>query len=871
MRHIKSITVTAASSTMRAAMAALVIFVGISFSGASQALIKHGVKGNHKHTLVKHGIKAKHQEASGQTLAKKGTENEQEAGVPDSAYQALWFANHAVMIDGVLKIPDNLEASWYHHDALFAPAFHEGSVTPATLGTSLDTVKSIGPFNQGGYTSALLVSAANDSIMFAGSNTGGLWKSTNAGSYWSPMNDTSVLQVSCITQSSFNSNNILYSAGGQVFKSTDGGNTFNPNQTLSFTYALSYSKASGSKVYAGTAAGLDSSADGGSTWGSVAGTTGTINSIVSLSPSGTSKPNPILISKQSDGLYLSPSGISNTFVKLISPAFPSGFSQVYLSQCKNFPNVVYAAFNVGSSETICRTINGGSIWTAVTSPGIATQGGYDLIVSACPFDSSKVLCGGVYLSGSTDGGTHWTGLSGTYHADDHSSASFNSSHYFLIGSDGGVVRHNWDSLLNFTFTILNNNYVTTQFYGGDFASARITCMGGTQDNATWRFRPSLTDQIPYLGGDASFDHVSQQDSNLAYGFSWGPTPTLQRSSNFMAGASWTAISPPLSGGEGYDLNGFYQCNYGDGYQLYLPSSKGVWRTIDSGRDWTRLNTSDMAGIQYLGCTNAANPSIYFSTHVTGSHDHFYRIDNAKTFSPGTPVDLSASMADTADAYGEITVYPTNPSTLFTCITTYANIPHIYKITNANTATPTWTNISGNMPPTLAVNQVQCDPSDSNSLLATTDYGLYYSRDLGAHWSKEYRIPNTSIREMQLRASDRKLFLFTYGRGVWYCSLGTAGMKPVTTFASSTPTPDELQFSMYPNPATEKLIVDPQQALSSSAQLSIYSIDGRMISESAWSPIGGDKQEVNIGSLPSGVYFLQIRDGNRIAKSKFIKM
>jgi hypothetical protein len=128
------------------------------------------------------------------------------------------------------------------------------------------------------------------------------------------------------------------------------------------------------------------------------------------------------------------------------------------------------------------------------------------------------------------------------------------------------------------------------------------------------------------------------------------------------------------------------------------------------------------------------------------------------------------------------------------------------------------------------------------------------------------MPNMPILQMQLRASDRKLFLYTAGHGVWYCSLGGSGGIVQRASVTPTLTAPQLQFSLYPNPATEKLTIDPQQTLSSSARIAIYSSDGRMISESAWNPTG----EVNIHSLPSGVYFLQIQDGNTVAKKKFVK-
>ena len=440
----------------------------------------------------------------------------------------------------------------------------------------------------------------------------------------------------------------------------------------------------------------------------------------------------------------------------------------------------------------------------------------------------------------------------------------------------------WDSIAYYNIAC-NNNYATTQFYGGGFSTSANweTCVGGTQDNGSFGIKNYNGTTNPIYGGDDGPDYISQQNSNLAYVTSWfGGTNIIGRTTSFMSSSpSFTFPTGQPGSYESFNLPPPYQINYADGNQLYFATHAGLWRTTDEGTDWTRLNQTgdDIAGIQHVGCTNATNPSVYFASYVS-PNAHFYRITNAQTFTPGTPTDLSASipLAVQGASFGEISQTPSGgiSTTLFMCTTNYSSIPHIYKVTNANGNSPTWTDITGDIHtnyPKLAVNEVQADPLNSNNIFAATDYGLYYTTNGGTNWSKETRIPNTWITEMQLRASDRKLFLFTYGRGVWYCSLASIGGIVQQASVEPTPATPQLQFSLYPNPATQKLTVNPQQELSSSARIAIYSSDGRMISESAWNPTGGQGQEVNISSLPSGAYFLQITDGNLIAKNKFVKM
>ena len=878
---------TLKTTLVTAALGALVIVAGTSFSDASLSLTKHGVKEERKHAA--HKLAVKHSKAPSQILAKYEAEKE---GGGHPMKDSLWFLQHEDPATGT--IPTGLYTTWYNSDRARTYSGRDGMLSTGI--SPIDTVASLGPNPPGdvfiqGRTRALLVSSASNSILFAGAIAGGLWKSTNAGSNWTPVNDTAAcLNVSCITQSPFNSNIIYYGTGEAVswnpgadgvFKSTDGGTTFqqlSATTNMGLSWAIEHDKTDNNTVYCGTVYnGLQRTTDGGTTWNMATGTAGNVCDIVTF-PSGGLGDN-VLIAKYNDGLYMATNGKTGSFTRISSAAFPAdgNYKLMKLAYCKNFPNVVYAVFDSTNDwwgspiSHFCKSSDGGVTWTARTVPSFVTPGDWALMLGVDPLDSNKLIVGGWASDGySTDGGSTWNAHN--YAPDVHAVASFNSgSHEFLIGHDAGVYHQNWDTL-NGAGWNLDHNYVTTQLSEGDFASYGRRCAGGSAslDDGVWRISPSDSGGFYLFAADGCLTCISQQAS-IGY-VSTNDGAGVVRKSNFWTSGYPQATITPNTGQGGASWFPLYWGNHADGTQLYYLTDSGVWRTTDAGNNWIQLNSpAAIAGILKVGVTNATNPTVYFDGHNTDGSRHFYRIDNAATFTPGTPVDLSASLPGGNDYFGEISVYPPKPSTLFIGITSYTSGPRAYKVMNANTATPTWVNISGNLPSYVAANQVQADPDDTASLLAATDFGLYFSGDMGAHWYKDYRIPNVGVKQMQLRASDRKLFLFTYGRGIWYTSLKTPTFKRTTTTAPSTETTDGLQFSLYPNPATEKLTVSPEQALSSSARITIYSSDGRMISESAWNPTGGEGQEVNISSLPSGAYFLQITDGNRIAKNKFVKM
>jgi len=67
-------------------------------------------------------------------------------------------------------------------------------------------------------------------------------------------------------------------------------------------------------------------------------------------------------------------------------------------------------------------------------------------------------------------------------------------------------------------------------------------------------------------------------------------------------------------------------------------------------------------------------------------------------------------------------------------------------------------------------------------MVATDFGLYITEDGGTTWTKETKIPNVCIYNIKMRASDRKLFIFTHGRGVWVANvLPYNTVKPTANF------------------------------------------------------------------------------------------
>jgi hypothetical protein len=91
-------------------------------------------------------------------------------------------------------------------------------------------------------------------------------------------------------------------------------------------------------------------------------------------------------------------------------------------------------------------------------------------------------------------------------------------------------------------------------------------------------------------------------------------------------------------------------------------------------------------------------------------------------------------------------------------------------------------------------------------------------------------------------------------------------KVAVTPASISNTLKATAIQVYPNPATNSISFNVEN-VSKNATASVFSIDGKMVATQA---INNSKSEMNISSIIKGMYVLQIKNGEQLLTSKFIK-
>ncbi len=751
-----------------------------------------------------------------------------------------------------------LRASWKKHDLLYKKA-----------SGALESISEVGPFDVAGRVRALLIDAADSSRIFAGGISGGLWVSENAGKTWKPIADQNQsLAVSCITQNPFNPSEIYYGTGegtgnsadlegGGIFKSSDGGKTFLPlvaSQSVAafkVIWDIEYSKSDVNTFYIGTASGLYRTTNNGASFKNIYSATKGFHEILTY-PDGR-----VWAALDGAGIL---DGKEDTagivFSKFTSTLPTSGIGRISMAYCKKFPSVAYCQFmNSGSTALVglYKTSDHGKTWKKLSTPtttGVYSWAWYCLGTGVSPVDSNFVCLLSVKALASANGGSSWTEMNYS-HADYHSSAFYPAGKNMLIGNDGGVYNY---SVKNFTSAevSLNNGLNITQFYTGNYDENNSTkFIGGTQDNGTHLFNGSAF--VKAYGGDGA--HCAFSSTSPYYLYVSSQNGEIRRLNQNLGGE--VNIKP--SGTYSFWFINPFEVNRKDGNQVYVLSKTRILVSTNAGGTWSNLSNNLNKTVLSLGVSYEKNPTVYFG----GGGTTLYRATKASTTTL-QEFDLTSTSPTLAKAsvINCIKVNYQNPSTVYLSMSDVNTKPRVWKLNGALGNTPTWKNISGNLPASLPVNCVEINPQDSNMMLAGTDFGLYSSSNGGDSWSKEESVPNVAIFKLVSHPSNGRVYIFTHGRGIF--------KSQFKNFVSSGATPSIPKAKLkvhFNNPVQNFLNLSlPEYNASDNFTIQLLSSKGQLVRELF--PTRG--LSFDLSDLNSGLYFIRLDLNGQSTVLKMIK-
>ncbi len=684
------------------------------------------------------------------------------------------------------------KTEWQNY--LASPAVNAANVITAGNWTELGpmTWNRTTSWNPGtGRIAAIGIHPSNESIIYAGSPGGGMWKTVNGGTNWQPLTDNNALWMSIFAITVDPSNQSIVYAG------TSGNNGLLKSTNAGTTWALTGSGPTGTIrkvlihpttpniVFACASNGIFRSINGGTNWTQVH--TGSKEDIEF-------KPNDLNIMYATgndvyrsidNGLTWLPvgaaQGITNSGRTLVavSAANPN---YVYVVQANgNTFGRMYKSTDAGLSfitTVVGNPANGTNYFGyETTGTGTGGQASYDMALDVSPTNASEVYIAGIICWKSTNEATSFTAITawslpnsiGYNHADVHGLFWVNNTLYSI--SDGGVFKSldagdNWIDI--------SAGMGIRQFYriANSQTNANVIT-GGAQDNG------SVTRQAngiwaDWLGADGMEGLVSPTNHlNI-----WGTSQfgSLYRSTN--GGNTYTGLNDPGPGDWVTPL-AIHPTNE----TVLYGGWTGVWKSVNSGTSWTDISNG---AITTLVTDLEISPSSPTTLYATRGATLYVTTNDGATWTTRTaPATIN-----------DIAIDPTNPSKIWIACNSASN--RIFVSTNGGA---TFTNISADLP-TITARTIVVDDNTPRNIYVGMNIGVFTQQEGASTWTAfSDNLPLVAINELEIQKASGKLRVATYGRGVWETPVSIPAGFTFNTPAAATatcPAPATMNITLSTN-------------------------------------------------------------------------
>jgi photosystem II stability/assembly factor-like uncharacterized protein len=457
------------------------------------------------------------------------------------------------------------------------------------------------------YATVLAVDPRNSSTLYGANPNSALFKSTDGGLTWNPSDPLPCMGLAqfqpCLSLSFvidpgnpstlYVGHDTDYSLNGGMFKSTDGGATWNPagnglpvfpNKALPSVHALAIDPKNPGTLYAATVGGLFKSTDGAMSWSPVSSGRPGIPDALVIDP------------QNSNTLYANYGNAKNAVFKSTdggSSWVDTGFQGVNLVVDPQDSAVLYAV----SPDGIVKSMDGGGNWSVVL-PG-ATTNSPGWWVAVTPGKGAGHRLGNHSVRGVVYGGTGWPGI--------------------FKSSDGGSTwaAVNSGLLANIFYTLAIDPQNPRTLYGGVYSRGLVKSTDGGASWSTTQFKSDFTTLMfdPRNQGTVYASTNPGVAKSIDRGQNWvqlplgpvgsaGPIVIDKQNPDTIyfgglkssdAGASWVqsglnsatlAIDPQIAGTiyVGSEAAG------GNGVLKVGSVTSGVLKSVDGGRTWTGVNT-----------------------------------------------------------------------------------------------------------------------------------------------------------------------------------------------------------------------------------------------------------------------------------------
>ena len=237
---------------------------------------------------------------------------------------------------------------------------------------------------------------------------------------------------------------------------------------------------------------------------------------------------------------------------------------------------------------------------------------------------------------------------------------------------------------------------------------------------------------------------------------------------------------------------------------------------------------------------------------------------------------------------EITHIAIDPNDGNNILVTYGNYGHsdyVYLSRNALSANPTFTNVTGDLPP-MPVYCAIFDVNKPEYVLLGTEFGVWGTKDVfsvggNVEWTDEnvysksqLYVPVYDIEQQRMGQEEAgnfyRYYIGTHGRGLWETQTLVALGDDSDDIANDDKW--NADFSVFPNPMTAEggqMAIRMKEA--TTADVTIYDLNGRPVKNFRGQQFtaGENNMRIETQDLPTGTYMLIVDTPQGREVSKFV--
>jgi photosystem II stability/assembly factor-like uncharacterized protein len=774
-----------------------------------------------------------------------------------------WYWKTRIMPDG--SFPD-LAANKRIFDEVRATA-SQGERDLSSPWTNINQTSGDGGYNGMGRATCIAFHPTDPDIFYVGAPIGGIWKTTDGGETYSALGDSlPYVSVGNICVDHQNPDIIYITIGDHVgwwnyglgvYKSIDGGLTWQPTSHVSeFTNSIAYLRmvmnpVNSQELFVAQTNGLYRTQDGGDTW--------------ELVHDGSH--HDVIFKPGSDAvLYCATDDYWGS-----SEVYTSYDNGANWTQCSDFnmtANYIELTVTPAEPEFLGIQSSAAGIMDYYSSFDGGLTVDYismmpdDGVIFYSPQYPDVLYCGFVVVYRSVAGGFGWDQITDWYdsgdfvevHADNRNVAYHPLTNEIYFCNDGGIYKYNEDEDW---WTELTAGLVITQYYRIAVSQNNETFMiGGTQDNGG-RKRVGFNTWEATNGGDAMEVAINSEDDEIIY--TTYINGQLYRSYDQWNGDTYHEITPAQSQGGAWVTP--YVLQPSD-QSVIVAGYENVYRSNNQGNTWTALS-SNLTGnvdnkIAAIAVAATNDDAIYASYGVR----LYYTANSGDTWGSQNVVLGATNGAEISS----IVVHPYDAMKLWVTISGYASGKKVFYSEDGG---DTFSNVSYNLP-NIPVNASVIDKESPHlDLYIGTDVGVFIFNSEILEW--EYfgvGMPNTSVTDLEIQYSSRKLRAGTFGRGVWENDLFSEPGVSV----SSIDTESGIRLDLSVNPVESILVLNVHASMERRVRADIYSMDGRLVETVNRNITPGNYQwNIDLSNIASGNYLLNVSgEALKLNAIQFIK-